>query len=120
MIDFDFKDPSDHEPVIVTAYDISPLDPQKRLRVLSGWLMEDVIEDMKLTTFDFHVRTFLKQCDLLEIKYPIHEKHIGEIRIDFWQKAQQKLKLLKEMDRAADKLIRSYQIIQDLKRLRFL
>ncbi len=116
----DFRDVEDIEKVEVKAYSIDPTDPQKRLRVLGGWMLTDIVEDINTTNFGFHVMTFLKQCDLLELKYPIHEKHITDIKIDFWSRAQQKFKLLKEMERAEAKLHHQFEIIQDLKKLRFL
>lgn len=94
----------------VHPYDIDVKEPQKRLRVLGSQLLDDAIEDLTMSNFDFRVYVFLKQCRILEEKYPIHENHIDGIRLDFWEKAQMKYKKMKtRMDR-----------IKDLKRMGFL
>lgn len=118
-VSHDFRGPTEINGKQITPYSIDPLNPQKRLRVLSGWLLDDVVQDINLSNFEFHVMTFCKQCDLLEEKYPIHQKHISEIRMDFWARVQQKHKLLKAMQAEEDKLRCKFMLMQDLDRLGF-
>lgn len=96
-------------------------DIQKRLRVLGGWLLDEVVDAINLTNYDFQVYVFLKLCDNLAKKYPIHdERNIPQIRKEFWARAQQKRKNLIHQKNRFNKTKRRLQILKQLVAMRFL
>lgn len=98
-------------------YDIEPLDPQKRLRVLGGWLLEEVFRDINMFNHKIRVDAYLMQVSNMHKAYPIHERHINDIAVDMWSRYQY---VYKTEILPAIKAYRRFRINADLKRMRFL
>ena len=101
---------------VIKSYDIQPKDPQKRLRVLEGWLLDVVFEDMNMFNHVTRINAWLKQAHNLKDSYPIHEKHIEEIMKDAWAKYKY---IFKTEIKPAIKNWKTNQIKKDLERMRF-
>lgn len=84
----DFRDPIDIEGRQVHAHFIDPLDPQKRLRVLGGWLVEAVFDGINMYNHSTRIKAWAHQAHRMKEKYPIHEKHIEEIIVLVWARYQ--------------------------------
>ncbi len=97
------------------AFDIEPLDPQKRLRVLDGWLMDAVLEDINIFNHSTRISAYLKQLSNMHRSYPIHENHINDISIRLWMRYKY---VYKTELKPAIKAWKRKQIMTDLKTLR--
>lgn len=99
IIEHDFREVTDHDPRVIAERETA-LDFQSRYRVMIGWLMDWVVEEISLYNNQFHFKTFMKQCDHLGKRFPIHEElhHIDEIRMVFWARYQAKMKIMKEQE----------------------
>ena len=116
MRDIDFSDVNDHYIVTVRAYDIQPKDPQKRLRVLGGWLADEIFVDMNMYNHATRISAWLKQAQKLQHAYNIHTNHINEIVMDVWARYQYTFKT--EIKPSILKWKRNI-ILSDLKRMGF-
>ena len=83
-----FEDPGDIVKITVTPYNIEPLDPQKRLRVLGGWLIEAVFDGINMYNHHTRLTAWLHQAQIMRKKYSIHEKYIDEIVLGVWARYQ--------------------------------
>ena len=84
----DLREPIELEGHKVTPYDIDPLEPQKRLRVLGGWLIEAVFDGINMFNHAIRLNAWMHRAQHLQIKYPIHEKYIQEIVLEVWARYQ--------------------------------
>lgn len=117
MITHDLRESIEFEGHVVEERE-TKLDFQTRYNVLTGWLMEWVLNEINLFNNQFHLKTFLKQCDHLGKRFPLHEDlgHINDIRIIFWSKYQTKIKIMIHQQHKLNR----YQAMNDLYRMRFL
>ncbi len=117
MIEHDFREVVEHEGHQIAERE-THIDFQTRYNVLMGWLMDWVIDEISLYNKDFHFKTFMKQCDHLGKRFPIHEelKHIDEIRFVFWHRFQYKIKTMKNQIQKQQR----GSVNVDLKRMGFL
>jgi len=88
MTEHDFREPIDIEGKKVRAFDIEPLDVQKRLRVLGGWLVEAVFDGMNMYNHTTRMNAWLHQAHTMQNKYPLHAKTIDDIIISVWARYQ--------------------------------
>ncbi len=87
-MEHDFREPIDIEGKKVRAFDISPLDPQKRLRVLGGWLVGAVFDGINMYNHATRIQAWLHQAHSMQEKYPIHAQYIDEIIVIVWARYQ--------------------------------
>ncbi len=113
-MEHDFREVAEHEGHVIGDRE-THTDFQTRYHVLTGWLMDWVMDEITLYNQQFHLKVFMKQCDHLGKRFPLHEelRHIDEIRFLFWQRFQYKTKLMRNQ-------LQKMQINEDLRKMGFL
>ncbi len=71
-----FDDPF---PINIIAHDVKPLDEEKRMRVFSEQLMNDVIDNTKLNNFYFNIAIFFRLGEKLKRRFPKRKKELDNI-----------------------------------------
>ncbi len=91
---FDWREPSEIEDNFVIPY-IIRVDEDTRIRVYGTQLMDTVIDNITLSNYLFQVNTYHKLASDLLLKFPHREEDIIDATILFLERAQTKLKKLK-------------------------
>ena len=78
------------------AYDITPTNEQKRIRVFENQLQETLLDNTTLNNFTWNVGFYFKTGIHLIERYPNREIELEHILINFWKKMQIKYKELQE------------------------
>ena len=86
----------DDFPIYLTAHDIDHLNEDKRIRVFGGQLTDTIIENTRLSNFNWNIGVFFKFGGRLVKKYPHREIELNQMMMDFWRRMQIRYKELQE------------------------
>ncbi len=92
---FRFDEPFPHN---IQAHSIDPTNEEKRLRVFSNQLMDDIIGETNLSNFYFNVSIFFRLGEKLKRRFPKRTEELDNTMFVFWQKMQIKYKELNKGD----------------------
>lgn len=95
LVDLPYLSFGDEFPVHICHHDIE-INEDKRIRVFGGQLTDTIIENTKLSNFDWNIGIFFKFGGRLVKKYPHREVELNKIMMCFWYRMQLKYKQLQE------------------------